>query len=80
MFCFQANQIELHKRNENLFKSEPLTIETGQHSGQLVIGDEIVPVENFIIDQSTDVVYLVTDNDSKYLHYIGKFPLTIYSL
>ena len=48
------------------FKSAKVTVTTGKYSGQLIIVDDIVPVNNFEITLLSEVVHLIV-NKGKYL-------------
>lgn len=44
--------------NDGTYKSDMLQVPLGQFSGQLVVGDEMIQVDEFDIDGSADTIYL----------------------
>ena len=47
--------------NDGTYKSDMLKVPLGQFSGQLVVGDEMIPVNEFDIDGSAETIYLRKD-------------------
>jgi len=57
------NNVEL-KKDDGTFKSDGIQVPMGDFTGQLVVGDDIVPLNEFRIDDTSDTIYLTKDTDS----------------
>lgn len=56
----QAGSVILHwKEDEGLYESDTVGVPVGPHICQLAIGGDVVPTEEFEINEESDVIFII---------------------
>ena len=62
VFVYQVDNIEL-KKGVGCYRSDKLLVTTGKYSGQLVIDNDVTPVDDFVVTLLSEVVHLIAKGD-----------------
>ena len=68
IYLFQAGSVKLHwKEDEGLYESGTVGVPVGPHTCQLAIGGDVIPTEEFEVNEESDVIFIILQEGTKIL-------------